>query len=127
VILLAQYGFNVTTISRLKGKSVVRTLAYILREKLYDEYKGKTYDYSYSKDYIYHEVLLPDNAPPEFENPVTLCNEMEKAERRYDGRTGRIVWMSLPNELEPDDWIELVKDFTNKTYVSMGMCAIALG
>jgi len=121
---MAQYGLNVTPISRLQGNSVAGALAYILREKLYDNYAGKTFDYSYLKDFIHSEVLIPKNASPAFGNPITLCNAMENAERRYDGRTGRAIWLSLPNELTPDEWKELVRTFANEAFVSIGMCCI---
>ena len=124
MILLAHYGFNLDTISRLQGNSATQALAYILRGKFYDEYKGKTFDYSHMKDFLHSEVILPENAPPEYLNPVTLCNRMERAEKRYDGRTGRVIWLSLPNELELDDWLELVREFAYEAFVCLGMCVI---
>jgi len=121
---MAQYGLNVYTISRLQGGSAVRATSYILREKLYDSYNNKNYDYTHLKDFFHSEVLLPEQAPTEFHDPVVLCNAMEQTEKRYDGRTGRGLWLSLPNELTPDEWKELVREFTKEAFVSLGMCAI---
>jgi hypothetical protein len=120
---MAQYGFNVDTVNRTEG-GAAGTLAYMLRGKLYYEYDGNTYDHTYATDFLHSEVLLPDYAPPEYRDPIILCNEMERAERRYDSRIGRTVWLSLQNELELDVWKELVRDFVNEAFVGMGMCAI---
>jgi len=35
-----------------------------------------------------------------------------------------MVWLSLPNELMLDDWKQLVRDFVNEAFVSMGICAV---
>ena len=121
---MAQYGLNVAAVSRLKGNTVAGALAYILRDRLYDEYSGKTHGYSHLDDFLCYEVLLPDDAPREFLDPIILGRAMENAERRYDARTGRILWLSLPNDLEPDDWRELVKDFVSEAFISLGMCAV---
>lgn len=120
---MAKYGFGIYTISRLRNGSAIRSTAYILREKLYDGYNGKYWDYTQLKDILRSGVLLPDNSPPEFKDPITLCNAMEN-EKRYDGRTGRGGWLSLPNELEPDDWEELVTTFVKEAFVSLGMGVI---
>ena len=121
---MAQYGFNVSTLSRLKGGSVIQTYAYLTRTKQYDEYSGKTFDYSRSSDYLHNGVSLPENAPPGFHDPLLLCDAIEKAERRYDARIGRTVWLTLQNNLTPEEWIEQVRDFVEEAFVSLGMCAI---
>lgn len=123
---MAQYGFNVDTLSRLKGGSAIQTLAYLAREKLFDKFSGKIFDYSGKTDFVHYEVSLPDNAPPGFYDAIFLCNEIEKAEKRYDARIGRTSWLSLPNdkEISPDEWIEMVREFVNEAFVRLGMCAV---
>ena len=123
---MAQYGFNIDTLSRLKGGSAIQTLAYLTRGKLFDEYSDKTFDYSNKKDFVHYEVSLPDNAPPGFNDAVLLCTEIEKAEKRYDARIGRTSWLSLPNdkEVSPNEWIGMVREFVDEAFVSLGMCVI---
>ena len=121
---MAQFGLNVAPLSRLKGNTAAGALAYILRARLYDEYSGKTHDYSHLDDFLCSEVLLLDDAPLEFLDPIILGRAMENAERRYDARTGRILWLSLPNDLELDDWRELTRDFVSEAFISIGMCAV---
>ena len=121
---MSHYGFNVATVSRLDG-GAAGALAYIFRGKFHDGYYDKTYDYTHIDDFLYSEVLVPDYAPPEYRDAVTLWKEMERAEKRYDARIGRSVWLSLPNKLELDDWKKLVRDFANEAFVSLGMCVVA--
>ena len=47
---MALFHFNVTPISRGKGRSAVASAAYIAGEKIYDEYYGKTHDYTKKRD-----------------------------------------------------------------------------
>ena len=121
---MAQYGLNISTLSRLKGGSAIQTLAYFTRNKLYDEYNGRIYDYTRTTDFLFCEVSLPENAPSEFADAMLLCNEMEKTEKRYDARLGRTSWLSLPNELSLDEWIGIVREFVDEAFISLGMCAI---
>lgn len=123
---MAIFGFDVKTISRLRGESVVKTASYILRENIYDEHLGKTHYYAHVKDLLYSEVLTPTTAPLEFQDFNTLLTAIDCAEKRYDARTGRVVRLSLPNDKEFSDMerIELARRFVKETFVSQGMCAI---
>ena len=46
-------------------------------EKMYNEYDGNTYNPKYSEDLEQTEVMLPENAPKENENPRVLWNSVE--------------------------------------------------
>lgn len=123
---MALFGFDVKTISRLRRESVSKTTAYILRENVYDAYQGKTHYYSHVQDCIHKEILLPDIAPQEFRVLGNLLAEIDKAEKRYDARTGRVIRLTLPNDKEFSDseQIALAKTFVMENFVSRGMCAI---
>lgn len=120
------YGFDVRPISRLKDQSVCKTAAYILRENVRDEYQGKTHYYARGKDLLFSEILLPETAPKRFYDLSILLTEIDRAEKRYDARTGRVVRLSLPNrkELSIEDLIQLAKEFIKEVFLSMGMCAV---
>jgi len=122
---IAIYGFDVRPISRLKGGSVVKTASYILRTDLYDTYNNERY-YSYGQDLLYSEILVPENAPPSFQDLQTLLTAMDQAERRYDARTGRLLRLSLPNDAEfsTEERVKLVKGYLQEVFVAQGMCAI---
>ena len=123
---MAIYGFSMAPISRLRGESVAKTAAYILRKNIADSYLGMTHYYAYEKDLLYSEILIPDNAPKDFLDLTMLLAAIDRAESRYDARTGRVVRLSLPNDKEFSDTerIELARSFVKETFVSQGMCAI---
>lgn len=123
---MAIYGFDLKTISRLRGESVVKTAAYITRRKIHDEYGDKTYYCTHIKDILYSEILLPENAPSEFSDLATLLSAIDRAEKRYDARTGRVVRISLPNEKEVsnEERITLTKKFVARAFNNMGICAV---
>lgn len=123
---MAMYGFDMKTISRLRGESVAKTTAYILRSKIPDPYLHQTHYYSQVKDLLYSEILIPEYAPKEFLDLDTLIAAMECAEKRYDARTGRVVRLSLPNDKEFTDRerFDLARAFVKEAFISQGMCAV---
>lgn len=123
---MAQFGFDVKPISRLRGESVAKTASYILRENVFDSYLNTTHYYSHVTDLLHSEVLVPENAPREFLNLQKLLDAIDHAEIRYDARTGRVIRLTLPNdkELSNEERIELTRRFVNDAFVSEGMCAV---
>ena len=123
---MAIYGFDIQPISRLHGGSVSKTAAYILRENIYDSCSGETHYYSYSKDLLHSEVLVPDYAPRDFLILSTLLSAIDRAEKRYDARTGRLVRLTLPNDKEfsDEERFALARTFVKEAFISQGMCAV---
>lgn len=123
---LAIYGFNIAPISRVRGESVAKAAAYILRANIADPYLGMTHYYAYGKDLLYSEIIIPDYAPRDFLDLTTLLSAIENAEKRYDARTGRTVRLTIPNDREFSDKerIDLARSFVKDAFVSLGMCAI---
>lgn len=123
---MALYGFDAKPISRLRGDSVAKAASYILRENIYDPYSGETYYYSHVRDCLYREILLPENAPREFLDLSKLLAAIERAEKRYDARTGRVVRLTLPNDKEFSDGerVVLAREYIQGTFLTQGMCVI---
>ena len=121
---MANFHFEVKTISRGKGHSVASRASYIYGRSLYDSYRDKSY-YNHRKDVVRQMIFLPETAPPEFQNPQYLCDEIERAEVRKDARTAREFIGSLPNELPPGEWARIVRDFIRRNFLDHGLCAIA--
>lgn len=123
---MAIYGFDIQPISRLQGGSVSKTAAYILRANIYDTYLGETHYYGYSKDLLHSEVIVPDYAPQNFLDLNTLLTAIDRAEKRYDARTGRVVRLTLPNDAEfsDEERFALARAFVKEAFISQGMCAI---
>lgn len=71
------------------GHSAVEQSGYICREKMYSEYDGQTYYPKYAEDLVHSEVLLPDNAPPEYKDPARLWNSVGMAEKGKSAQLAR--------------------------------------
>ena len=72
---------HVDIVARSKGASVIAKAAYNARDKLQDEYYGKTHDYSKKTDLVFSKIFLPEHVPKEFSNREYLWNEVEKIEK----------------------------------------------
>jgi ATP-dependent exoDNAse (exonuclease V) alpha subunit len=120
---MAIYHYHVDIFTRSKGQSAVAAAAYRSGEKIKNEYDGKTHDYSRKKGIVYQEILLPENAPKEFSDRAELWNAIEKKDKRRDSQLARSLEISLPIEFTTEEQIELIKEYTSKTFVSAGICA----
>jgi Ti-type conjugative transfer relaxase TraA len=120
---MACYHIQVKIISRGGGKCAVSAAAYRSRDKLYDERLGMTFDYTKKKDLAYAEILLPENARERLKDRQTLWNEVERVEKRKDARLSREVELALPKELNLEQQVALVKEYTQSQFVDKGMIA----
>lgn len=109
-------------VTRSKGASCVAKAAYISREKIKNEYDGKTHDYRRKSEVMHTEIMLPANAPSEYRNRDKLWNAVKSAEKRKNSQTARHINAALPKELSRADQIDLVKQFCEQCFVSKGMC-----
>ena len=121
---MANPRLNVDIISRGQGRSVTKAANYITGEKLRDHYWGETH-YRRRADVLHKEIFLPANEPPGFADLQTLCQEIDKAEKRYDARTAREYKGSLPNELPLNELREIVREYVADNFTRHGLCAIA--
>ncbi|MDR3084804.1 MAG: MobA/MobL family protein, partial [Christensenellaceae bacterium] len=120
---MAIYHFHVAMVSRSSGRSSVAATAYRAGEKLRNNRDGVTHDYRQRKDVIHTEILLPNNAPREYQDRLTLWNAVEEAEKRIDAQTAREMNISLPIELSHDEQTVLLRKFITKNFVEHGMIA----
>ena len=121
---MSNYHFEVTIISRGKGRSVTSSVSYISGRALHDIHNGKTY-YKHREDLAWQKIFLPDHAPAEFPQLQHLCDEIECAEMRWDARTGRQLTASLPNELPLGELVRIVHEFVADNFTSQGLCTVA--
>lgn len=105
-------------------RSFAGAVGYICGQTLHDNRSDKTH-YNYRKDVVWQKIFLPASAPLGFHDLQQLCNEVEKAESRWDARTARQFIASLPNELPPRELVRIVHEFVEDNFVSCGLCAIA--
>ncbi len=87
------------------------------------EYDGNTYYPKYSEDLVYTEVMLCENAPPEYSDPSVLWNIVEMMEKSKDAQLARTYRVELPNDWSYELATEVIKDYIQRNFVSKGMCA----
>ena len=97
--------------------------AYRSGEKLTNEWDGITHDYTKKRGVVYSEILLPANAPSSFSDRSTLWNSVEKIEKNRDAQLAREIEIALPNEIDRQSQIRLVRKYVQDIFVSAGMCA----
>ena len=117
------FHFNISIISRGKGKSAVASAAYISCEKLTNEWDGVTHDYHNKKGLEDKEIFLPENAPKEFLDHSTLWNSVELNEKASNAQLARNFIIALPKELSLEENKELIREFIQENFVSKGMIA----
>ena len=115
--------FSISIRQRSKRQSAVAGAAYQSGEKLFSEYDGKTKNYRYkAPEVVCSEILLPPNAPPEYQDRQTLWNAAEGIEKQWNSQLSRGIIMALPNEIPREHYDGLVRDYCMEQFVSKGMC-----
>ena len=114
---------HVDIVTRSKGHSVIAKAAYNARDKLQDEYYGKTHDYSKKTDLVFSKIFLPEHIPKEFSNREYLWNSVEKIEKSKNSQLARNLLFTLPRELNEQDRIKLISEFIEENFTSKGMIA----
>ena len=120
---MAIYHMEAKVVSRGSGRSAVAASAYMSCSRMYNDYDGIQHDYTRKHGLIYQEVMLPPMAPPDWKDREQLWNAVEAAEKTKDSRLAREFVVALPIELDTDSNISLIRDFIQKNFVDLGMCA----
>jgi hypothetical protein len=97
---------------------------YISGEKFYDYYYGETH-YIRPKlpgEVAHSEILLPPEAPPEFEKRWVLWNYAELRETKRNARLAFDLKGNLPPELSLEVQIKLVREFLVENFIKRGLC-----
>ena len=114
---------HVDIVSRSKGENVIAKAAYNARDKLKDDYYGKTHDYSKKDDLVFSKIFLPEHIPKEFSKREYLWNEVEKIEKSKNSQLARNLLFTLPRELSEEDRIKLISEFIEENFTSKSMIA----
>ena len=120
---MAIYHMEAKVVSRGSGRSAVAASAYMSCSRMYNDYDGIQHDYTRKHGLIYQEVMLPPMAPPDWKDREQLWNAVEAVEKTKDSRLAREFVVALPIELDTDSNISLLRDFIQKNFVDLGMCA----
>ena len=120
---MAIYHLEAKVISRGIGRSAVAASAYMSCSKIFNNYDGVQHDYTKKHGLIYEQVLLPPQAPPEWQDRSVLWNAVEETEKTKDSRLAREFVVSLPVELSREQNISLISEYVKDNFVADGMCA----
>lgn len=120
---MALYHCHIKLVQRSKGKSVVAAAAYRSGKKITNEWDGEIHDYTKKGGIVHAEILLPQNAPPEYSERKNLWNSVELFEKQKDAQLARDIEIALPVELNRQEQLALVRAYVNDAFVSVGMCA----
>ena len=124
---MANPHFNVSILSRAAGGMAVKKSAYTAKERIKDEAREKTFNYSSKADEVaYREMFIPDNAPVEFKNPKLLWNNVERFSSNPKAQLARYGSAALPKELNRQQQIELVRSFFSELKKDGMCCQVAL-
>ena len=90
---------------------------------MYNDYDGVQHDYNRKGGLAYEAVMLPPQAPVEWQDREKLWNAVEAAEKSKDSRLAREFNGALPVELDKEQWIPMLREFVQREFVDRGMCA----
>lgn len=118
---MAIYHLSVKTISRSSGRSATAAIAYRSGEKVACERTGLVHDYTRRRGVEHTEIFTPENAPKWASNRGELWNAAELAEKRKNSTVAREFEVALPDELNREQRLELVREFSRELVQRHGM------
>ena len=118
---MALFHLTVTQVQRSAGQSAIASAAYRAGERLYSERYGEYSDYTRKGGVICSHILLPPQAPPEYQDRQTLWNAVEEVERHKDAQLAYSFDIALQNEFSLEENIALARQFLLEQFVSRGM------
>ncbi len=112
---------SISIIKRSAGQSPVAAAAYQSGERLHSDYDNQQKYYPAKCGIVHAEILLPPNAPPEFQNRNTLWNSVEKIEKQKNSQLARRIVVALPREFSHEQQIELLREYCRGQFVEKGI------
>ena len=120
---MAIYSLSAKVISASKGQSATAASAYRAGEKITCTMTGETHDYTRKSGVTHTEIIAPTDAPKWVHDREFLWNISQQKDNRKNSQYAREIMVALPNELNPTEQIELVRDYVRNNIVSLGMVA----
>ena len=120
---MAIYHLHVKVIGRKSGSSAVASAAYRSASRLRDDRLERSHDFSSKRGVVHSEVMLPENAPVQWNDREQLWNDVEAFEKRKDAQLCREVEFAIPREMTQAQGVELARDFVQAEFVDRGMIA----
>ena len=118
---MALFHLSVTQVKRSAGQSAVASAAYRAGENLYSQYYGEYSDYTRKGGVICSGILLPPQAPHEYQDRQTLWNAVEEVEKHPKAQLAYSFDIALQNEFSLEENIALARQFLLEQFVRRGM------
>lgn len=119
--------FSVSILSRGNGGICAIKSAYTWKEKVKDEARGKTFNFSERADeVVYREMLLANDVPERFNDPSKLWTSIERSNMKIDAQLARFGSAALPRELNREQQIELARSFFDELRQDGMCCQLAI-
>lgn len=109
--------------TRSKGQSAIASAAYISGGKLYDEKNSRTIDYGRKGGIVFSDIMLPENAPAEYQDRQTLWNAVHDIESKSNSQLAREIIVALPREFTEEERIKTLREYCRENFVQKGMVA----
>jgi MobA/MobL family. len=81
------------------------------------------HNYTKKVGIVHTEIMLPDHAPAEYADRAVLWNAVEKVEKSKNSQLAREFDLALPVELSAEQNLPLVREYVNRNFIAVGMCA----
>lgn len=92
-------------------------------DKTLSRYVSYSFDYSQKKGIAFSTIMAPAYAPEWVFDRQILWQTVENRETKYNAHLATEFTIALPEELTPEQNIELVKEFAQTSFVGRGMIA----
>ena len=113
--------YNIAIVHHGKASAVAKA-AYQSGERLYSDREHRTKKYKKEEgEVVYTEIMLPPQAPREYEDRNTLWNAVEAVEQNWNSQLARRFVITLPMELSLEDNIALIQEYCRKEFLEKGM------
>lgn len=103
--------------------SSVAFAAYRSGQLLEDHELGKSFDFSNRHGIGFTTIVSPEGSPDWTNDRSMVWNAVQKKDTRINSQLARECLLSLPNELSAEAAIQLVLEYVNECFVSIGMIA----
>jgi hypothetical protein len=111
-----------------KGRRLTALAGYCVQqlqagEELRDDTGEIVHDYTRKTGVVHSEIILPENAPPEFADREILWNAVEARKRRHDAQLAREIETALQKEFTLQEQIKVLRGYIRENFVDKGMIA----
>ena len=106
---------EISIVQRSQQQSAVAAAAYQSGEKLFCEYDQEVKHYPEKRGIVHNEILLPENAPPEYADRNTLWNAAEAVEKQWNSQLARRWVLPSPERYRPTSMLSLSGSFARSS------------